>query len=232
MRQGESHFFCLPHTTPAEDLEFSAQRKQMVQAQLRQRNITDKKILAAFKRVPRHYFVPKQFMEKAYADYPLPIAEGQTISQPFMVGLMTTLVCPGPTDSILDVGTGSGYQTAILAELCEKVYTIERHSSLSTQAQKRLRALNYGNIHFRVGDGSQGWVANAPFNGILVAASGPHVPKALLTQLHPEGGRLVVPVGSVQNQELWLIIRQGDRYTYHSQGHVRFVPLIGEEGWH
>ena len=210
-----------------EKARFSEARRQMVRRDLKQRDITDKRVLAAMGRVERHRFVPEDLRGIAYADRPLPIGHEQTISQPYIVALMTQVVRPKATDRALDVGTGSGYQTAMLAELCKEVYSIEIVKPLAETAKKRLAELGYKNVTARTGDGYRGWKEHAPFDVIIVAAAPDHVPRPLVEQLAP-GGRLVIPVGNFW-QELLLIEKD-------KQGKVRrkkialvaFVPMTGE----
>ncbi len=182
------------------------------------------------RKVPRHLFVPEDLQEIAYGDFPLSIGEGQTISQPYMVALMTQLLQVEPTDRVLEVGTGSGYQAAILAELAHRVFTIERIPELSRLAQERLLSLGYGNIRFRVGDGTKGWPEEAPFDAILVTAAAPKAPQSLVDQL-AEGGRMVIPIGGRTSQDLWLFRKRGRRMEREYLCPCTFVPLIGEEGW-
>lgn len=181
-------------------------------------------------RVPRHRFVPLHLLPHAYEDRPLPIGHDQTISQPYIVALSTEALALEPTHRALEVGTGSGYQTAILAELVGEVYTVERLAELSVAAEERLRSLGYANVRFRVGDGTRGWPEEAPFDAILVTAGAPRIPERLLTQLAPHG-RLVIPVGGRFSQELTLVRRQEQRLVHQRLCPCTFVPLIGEEGW-
>ncbi len=181
-------------------------------------------------RVPRHRFVPPHLLPYAYEDRPLPIGRGQTISQPYIVALSTAALSLAPSDRVLEIGTGSGYQTAILAELAGKVYTVERLPELSRVAEERLASLGYRNVFFRVGDGTKGWPDEAPFEAILVTAGAPRIPEGLLSQLAPHG-RLVIPVGGRFSQELTLVRREGERVVHQRLCPCTFVPLIGEEGW-
>ncbi len=187
-------------------------------------------MLGALARVPRHAFVPPHLLPHAYEDRPLPIGHDQTISQPYIVALSTEALALQPTHRVLEVGTGSGYQTAIIAELAGEVYTVERLPELSLAAQRRLSALGYTNIRFRVGDGTVGWPEEAPFDAILVTAGAPRVPNRLLSQLAPHG-RLVIPVGGRFSQELVLVHRDGGQWVEQRLCPCTFVPLIGEEGW-
>lgn len=210
--------------------EFDRKRLEMVEYQLKARGIRDRRVLDAMSRVPRHVFVPDKLRNRVYCDTPLHIGEGQTISQPYMVALMTEILELTGSEKVLEVGTGSGYQAAILAELADFVYSIERIASLAEKARQRLEVLGYTNVEVRVGDGSIGLQSEAPFDAIIVTAGAPEVPGSLCSQL-AEGGRLVVPVGSRTLQRLHLARRKhGQLTTTESTGCV-FVPLIGEEGW-
>ncbi len=205
--------------------ETRAARHRMVAAQLAQRGIRNKRVLAVMARVPREWFLPPPLHLEAYADSPLPIGSGQTISQPYIVALMTAALAPRRRDRVLEIGTGSGYQAAILAHLVRRVYTIERHPDLLVEAEERFRRLDLTNIETRLGDGAAGWPEAAPFNGILVTAAAPAVPPPLLEQLAP-GGRLVIPIGDLTMQELVIYERTANGVTERSGGGVRFVPLI------
>ena len=197
----------------------------MVAQQLRSRDIDDTRVLAAFERVPRHRFVPAELEAEAYADRPLPIGHGQTISQPYIVALTTQLALPRANMKVLDVGTGSGYQAAVLAELVERVCSIEIVASLASAAADRLAGLGYRNIEVRCGDGSLGWPEQAPFDAIVAAAAPASVPPALVEQL-AVGGRLVIPLGT-WNQELVVIEKQADGSTTHRNAcAVRYVPMV------
>jgi protein-L-isoaspartate(D-aspartate) O-methyltransferase len=209
-----------------EDAGYTAARESMVSRQIEARGIADKRVLNAMRRVPRHAFVPQGLRERAYDDEPLPIGQGQTISQPYIVALMTELARPQPDDRALEIGTGSGYQAAVLASLVSHVYTIELEQTLSRSAAQVLQKLEFDNVTVRTGDGYVGWPEVAPFDIILVTAAPDHVPKPLLDQLRP-GGRLVVPVGDAYStQELQLIEKTaaGDIRTTNVSA-VRFVPL-------
>ena len=218
--------------TAGEGGDPSAERARMVDRQLRTRGIADERVLSAILAVPRDAFVAADLRDLAYADDALPIEAGQTISQPYIVGRMTELLRVGPGDRVLDIGTGSGYQAAVLAEMGCRVVSIERHASLADTARERLARLGYGDrVEVRVGDGSLGDPAGAPWRGILVAAAAPRVPDALRTQLDPNGGRLVLPVGNRDRQDLISVGRDRDIWTESNDGPVVFVPLIGAEGF-
>ncbi|MBI4126126.1 MAG: protein-L-isoaspartate(D-aspartate) O-methyltransferase [Deltaproteobacteria bacterium] len=209
---------------------FEVARRRMVTEQLIPGGIRDQRILAAMGKVKRHAFVSAGMEEQAYLDRPLPIGQGQTISQPLIVAAMTEAIEPQADDRVLEIGTGSGYQAAVLAEVVKQVFSIERHSGLSIHARKILYRLHYKNISFRIGDGTLGWPEEAPFNAILVTASGPIIPQALRDQL-VDGGRLVIPVGEGDVQELLLITRNRDRFEERRLTGCRFVKLVGEHGW-
>jgi len=213
------------------DREWDRLREEMVQGQLRARGLRDARVLQALGRVPRHQFVPPGQRAMAYDDTPLPIGQGQTISQPYMVALMTEALGTRAGDKVLEVGTGSGYQAAVLAELGCRVHTVEREPALAEEAKERLGRLGYGGVHVHQGDGTLGLPAEAPFRGILVTAGGPRVPESLQDQLDPAGGVLVIPVGDRGLQDLIRVTRRGDRFSQDNLGGCRFVPLLGEEGW-
>ena len=205
---------------------FERARARMVADQLRARDIADSRVLAAMARVPRHEFVDPSQRRLAYADSPLPIGHGQTISQPYIVALMTQLLELKGTERVLEVGTGSGYQAAVLAEVAAEVYTIEIVEPLALTAAGRLKALGYARVEVRAGDGYAGWPDRAPFDGILVTAAADHVPAALQTQL-AEGGRLVMPVGRTADvQRLMLAVKRGGAIHTRAVTEVRFVPLV------
>ncbi len=210
----------------------SSQREEMVRAHLAARGIRDPRVLDAFRAVPREAFLPPELREFAYRDSALPIEQGQTISQPYIVGLMAAALELGPRDRVLEIGTGSGYAAAILARLAQQVYTVERHEALAAAAARRLAELGIANVSVRHGDGSLGWTEHAPYDAIAVAAGAPAVPKALLDQLAP-GGRLVLPVGEGRElQKLVRLRRQRDgKVASEDLEDVRFVPLIGAQGW-
>ena len=204
---------------------FAAARHRMVERQLRARGISDERVLQAMERVPRHDFVEPSFRDEAYEDHPLPIACGQTISQPYIVAITLHALSLRPEHTVLEVGAGLGYQTALLAELCAHVYSIERHDLLVVRAQAILSRLGYSNVIVVTGDGSRGLAAHAPFDAIAVSAATPQLPSALLDQLK-EGGRMVIPVGPPEVQELQRVERrQGRAIVTHLEG-CRFVPLV------
>lgn len=205
----------------------AAERRRMVDEQIRSRDITTPAVLAAMERVPRHLFVPEDQRQEAYADRPLPIGYGQTISQPYIVALMTDLLDLDPGDRVLEIGTGSGYQAAVLSRMAKEVYTIEIVKPLGERARRTLASLGYDNIHVRTGDGYKGWPQKAPFDGILVTAAPPTVPGPLLKQLKV-GGKLVLPVGRVI-QNLWVYTKRADGgFDKDKVLPVLFVPMTGE----
>ena len=216
-----------------EDAERTAEaRARMVERQLRGRGIRDERVLAAMATVPRELFLDPAQRWAAYADEALPISSGQTISQPYIVARMTELLGVGPGDRVLDVGTGSGYQAAVLAAIGCHVVSVERHEALAADARERLDELGYGSaVEVRVGDGSIGAREEAPWRGILVAAAAPAIPDALREQLNPAGGRLVLPVGPRDHQDLLVVIRNGNEWIEQNDGPVAFVPLVGEGGF-
>jgi len=211
-------------------MDYAEQRKRMVNDQLKGRGVSDPRVLEAFTRVWRHRFVPFSLRAYSYEDHPLPIGHGQTISQPYMVALMTEKLRLGRGDRVLEVGTGSGYQAAILAEICARVYTVEREKRLLKSAGTVLTDEGYTNIEFFAGDGTKGLKEQAPFDGIIVTAAAPHIPEPLKDQL-AEGGRLVIPAGSSYTQTLTAIERKGDDFISEDICGCVFVPLIGEHGW-
>lgn len=208
---------------------FTKEREQMVDAQLEGRDIDAPEVLRAMRTVPRHKFVPEDQVSRAYEDHPLPIGEGQTISQPYIVALMTQVVKVKPGDRVLEIGTGSGYQAAVLAELTEEVYTIEILDTLGRRAAKRLDELGYSQIHTKVGNGYYGWEEHAPYDAIIVTCAPDHIPRPLIAQL-AVGGRMVIPVGPQgAYQSLWLLEKQADgEVQRRNLGGVRFVPMTGE----
>lgn len=209
---------------------YTIPRQRMVKEQLRERDIDDPRVLEAMSLVPRHVFVPPEHRELAYADGPLPIGANQTISQPYMVALMTQLLELSGDEIVLEVGTGSGYQAAVLAHLARRVHTIERHANLARLAARLLADLGLDNVTVHVGDGSRGLPEFSPYQAILVTAAAPQVPPTLLEQL-AEAGRLVIPVGGQNGQTLERWVRQGPGFNREDHGMVAFVPLLGEFGW-
>ncbi|MBC7234999.1 MAG: protein-L-isoaspartate(D-aspartate) O-methyltransferase [Chloroflexi bacterium] len=207
---------------------FVQRREAMVQSQIRQRGVREPGVLKAMETVPRHLFVPPEEIDRAYADHPLPIGYGQTISQPYIVAVMTELLHLQKGDRVLEIGTGSGYQAAVLAELVDEVYTMEIIPQLCEQARERLKSLGYGDITVRCADGYYGWEEKAPFDAIIVTAAPDHIPQPLVNQL-ADGGRMVIPVGPPGSyQVLWRLEKQGDQVTSERVMDVIFVPLTGE----
>jgi len=209
---------------------FENKRNNMVKNQIESRGVTDELVLRAMRKVPRHLFVEEAIRETAYGDFPLPIGEGQTISQPYMVAVMTEKLELDKSCKVLEIGTGSGYQTAVLAEICERVFTIERVASLEKKARIRLENMGYTNIAFKIGDGTLGWSQFAPYDGILVTAGSPSVPQVLFSQL-TEGGRMVIPIGNSFSQMLTVVTKQNGEMLEEPCFGCTFVPLIGREGW-
>lgn len=206
-------------------------RHAMVEQHVRARGVTDPRVLAAMAAVPREAFLPAELADEAYDDRPLPIEAGQTISQPYIVAVMTEALGLRPEHRVLEIGTGSGYAAAVLAQIAKHVDTVERIEALATSSRACLDALGYANVDVHLADGTLGWSAHAPYDAIVVAAGGPEVPRALLEQL-AVGGRLVMPVGEGRAQELIRVTRvQRDEYRREELGAVQFVPLIGEQGW-
>ena len=218
---------CSGQTTHVKDFEY--QRKMMVKKQIEWRGINNKKILNAMRKVPRHKFVPEIYKEYAYEDTPLPIEEGQTISQPYIVAFMTDALDLNPEDKVLEIGTGSGYQAAILAEICDTVYTIEIFKSLGENAETVLKELDYKNIFIKIGDGYNGWKKHSPFDAIIVTCAPTNIPKPLEEQLS-EGGRMIIPVGEESVQKLVLIKKKNGKLYQHAVLPVRFVPMINMKG--
>jgi protein-L-isoaspartate(D-aspartate) O-methyltransferase len=213
-----------------EKKEYAARRLEMIEKQLRRRGITDAAVLAAMMGVPRHEFVSEELRLNAYGDLPLPIGGGQTISQPYIVAAMTAALHLQPSDRVLEIGTGCGYQAAVLSCLAKEVFTIERRPELASSASAKLGRLGYSHAHVHCGDGTLGLPEFAPFDAILVAAAAPAVPKPLLAQL-AEGGRMILPVGDTEHQELQLIEKHGDAFPTKMLEGCRFVPLVGYHGW-
>jgi protein-L-isoaspartate(D-aspartate) O-methyltransferase len=213
-----------------ESKEYAPQRAEMIEKQLRRRGIKDGAVLAAMLAVPRHEFVPPELRARAYEDAPLPIGSGQTISQPYIVAAMTAALHLQPHHRVLEIGTGCGYQAAVLSQLAKEVFTIERQPELASAASEKLSRLGYSNVHVHCGDGTLGLPEFAPFDAILVAAAAPTVPKPLLAQLS-EGGRIIIPVGDAENQELQLIEKRAESFPMRMLEGCRFVPLVGFHGW-
>ncbi|MFA5145795.1 MAG: protein-L-isoaspartate(D-aspartate) O-methyltransferase [Candidatus Omnitrophota bacterium] len=211
-------------------MRFEEIRKNMVGGQLVSRGISGQKVLRAFEKVPRHEFIPEELRQDAYSDYPLPIGEGQTISQPYMVALMTECLGLAGGERVLEVGTGSGYQTAILAEIAGEVYSVERLERLARSAGGNLKRLGYTNISIKVGDGTLGWPEHGPYDGIIVTAGAPGIPEALPAQLK-EKGRLVIPIGGGLSQVLTVAEKRGATFSAREVCGCAFVPLIGKYGW-
>lgn len=203
-------------------------RQQMVEKQLRDRGIADERVLSAMARVPRHIFAAEPYRAQAYEDHPLPIAEGQTISQPYIVALMLEALALSPTDKVLEVGTGSGYVAALLAEMVSQVVSVERHALLADSARMLLADLGYGNVRVVIGDGSRGFPESAPYDAILVSAAAPELPHELVEQLSEEG-RMMIPVGSGEAQQLQFIYKENGQIKTTLRELCRFVPLISEE---
>lgn len=197
---------------------------------LREKGIQNEQVLEAFRKVKRHEFLDGALFEQAYNDNALPIGLGQTISQPYIVALMTELLDLGKDDKILEIGTGSGFQAAILAQFSRRVYTIERHRELGERSRKLLRGMGYHNITFKIGDGTKGWLQHAPYDRIIVTAGAPVVPRELVNQLAPNG-KLLIPTGEREQQRLEMYHRKEDVIEKSVVGNVVFVPLVGENGW-
>jgi protein-L-isoaspartate(D-aspartate) O-methyltransferase len=213
----------------AETAMYVTLRLRMVDSQLRARGIADERVLDAMARVPRHEFTAGRYRDQAYEDYPLPIGEGQTISQPYIVALMLEALALTPTDRVLEVGTGSGYVTALLAELAAQVISLERHAVLADDARELLAHLGYANVKVIVGDGSQGFAGRAPYDAIIVSAAAPKVPPALLEQM-AEGGRMIIPLGLADSQQLQLVRMQNGQPQIEWRELCRFVPLVTGNG--
>jgi protein-L-isoaspartate(D-aspartate) O-methyltransferase len=211
-------------------IDFSKVRLKMVEEQIVSRGVKDAKLIAAMEKIPRHLFVEEALQSQAYSDHPLPIGEKQTISQPYMVALMTEAMLLTGKEKVLEIGTGSGYQTAILAELSEKVFSIERIRSLAIRARKLLYELGYFNVEIKIFDGTFGWMEESPFDAIIVTAGSPDIPQPLIDQL-TMGGRLVIPVGDAFVQDLFRMTKTEDGIKKEDLGGCRFVKLIGKYGW-
>jgi protein-L-isoaspartate(D-aspartate) O-methyltransferase len=215
---------------PDTGFQFEDARREMVARQIEQRGVRDKRVLEAMCSVPRHLFVPQEYVHASYADEPLPIGEGQTISQPFMVAAMAEALLLKGYEKVLEIGAGSGYQAAVLSRLAREVIAIEAQPALAASARERLKRLGYGNVRVEQGDGSMGWPQDAPYDAILVTAAAPSVPPPLVEQL-AEGGRFVLPVGGAENQELIRITKNEGRISREPLYACRFVPLVGRYGW-
>lgn len=211
-------------------MNFDSARDRMVEKQLIPRGVQAPNVLEAMRTVPRHLFVEEALQDGAYGDHPISIGEGQTISQPYMVALMTELLEVTKESVVLEIGTGSGYQTVILAELAKQVYTVERFARLAARAREIFDHLKYYNVQVRVGDGTLGWSEHVPYDRIIVTAGAPAVPEALIEQL-TDGGKLVIPVGNRVSQVLQVITKQGERLDTQTSCHCVFVKLIGKDGW-
>jgi protein-L-isoaspartate(D-aspartate) O-methyltransferase len=211
-------------------MDFPKARLKMVEEQIISRGIKDPRLIAAMKKVPRHLFVEEALQSQAYSDHPLPIGEKQTISQPYMVALMTEALQLKEKEKVLEIGAGSGYQTAILSELAEKVFSIERIRSLAIKARQLLYELGYFNVEIKIFDGTHGWLEEAPFNAIIVTAGAPNIPQPLIDQLAIDG-RLVIPVGDAYVQDLIRVTKTKEGIRKEDLGGCRFVKLIGKYGW-
>lgn len=214
----------------AEKGSYEANRLRMVEEQFVRRDITDKRVLDAMRKVPRHIFVPEEHRHLAYSDCPLPIGQNQTISQPYIVALMTQMLALKGDEVVLEIGTGSGYQAAVLSLVANEVYTIERYKILAQRALESIKQLDIKNVTVQVGDGTLGWPEHAPYDAILATAAAPNVPQPLLDQL-ADGGRLVIPVGGRIGQYLESWFREGDKFRHEQTVAVAFVPLLGKHGW-
>jgi len=215
---------------PANSLKYERMREEMVEKQIEARGITDTYVLAAMRKVPRHLFVSEALMDQAYGDFPLPIGEQQTISQPYIVAEMTQALQLGKDDRVLEIGTGSGYQAAILAEIVFRVYTIERIHPLFVKTRRLFDKLRYHNIVTKYSDGTSGWIDESPFDAIIVTAGAPEIPEVLVNQLSV-GGRMVLPVGDQYSQDLIRLYKNETSVHKTSLGGCRFVKLVGEHGW-
>jgi protein-L-isoaspartate(D-aspartate) O-methyltransferase len=214
-----------------EEAFYAAERGRMVEEQLLRRDISDERVLAAMRDVPRHRFIAREHRHLAYSDCPLPIGQSQTISQPYIVALMTQMLRLQGDENVLEIGTGSGYQAAVLGHLARQVHTVERHKRLANRAARLLESLGITNVHVHVGDGTLGWPDGAPYDRILATAAAPKAPKPLLDQL-ADGGCLILPVGSRGGQYLERWTRQGDEFRKERGVPVAFVPMLGQHGWH
>ena len=210
-------------------MDLAAQRERMVRNQIERRGISDPRVLHALRTVKRHAFVPREYQNQAYEDYPLPIGEGQTISQPYIVAFMTRMLALDESDKVLEIGTGSGYQAAILSTLCRDVYSVEIIRSLGESARERLRRLGYHNVHIKIGDGYLGWKEHSPFDAIIVTCAPSHIPAPLQEQL-ANGGRMIIPVGKSGVQELVLLVKENGKLLQKDVLPVRFVPMLKQGG--
>lgn len=217
---------CTGRSQPSSD--FAKQREMMVRLQIEARGIKDLRVLNAMRKVERHLFVPSEQASRAYGDYPLPIGYGQTISQPYIVAFMTEALAIAPGEKVLEIGTGSGYQAAVLAELCDSVFSVEIVPALGERARNLLTILGYKNVFVRVGDGYQGWARHAPYQAVIVTCSPTHIPLPLIEQLD-EGGRMIIPVGRTYSQELVVLVKKKGRMTQKRVLPVRFVPMVDSE---
>jgi len=211
-------------------MDYDVMRRRMVDEQLIPRGITSQAVLDAFTKVPRHEFVPETLRDASYGDYPLPVGNAQTISQPYMVALMTEALQLKGGEKVLEIGTGSGYQAAVLSEIASDVYSVERFAELADNAERTLSRLGYKNFHIKTGDGTLGWSEHAPYDGIIVTAGAPKIPQSLIEQLKDEG-RLVIPVGNQWGQVLTVVQKTGSMIRQTEVCGCVFVPLIGKEGW-
>jgi protein-L-isoaspartate(D-aspartate) O-methyltransferase len=211
-------------------MDYNLLRKRMVQEQLIPRGIKNQRVLEAFMKIERHKFIPEDLRSSSYADFPVPIGEGQTISQPYIVALMTDCLGLSGEEKVLEIGTGSGYQTAILAELAKEVYSIERFADLAKKAQGEFKELGYANINIKVGDGTLGWPEKAPFDRIIITAASPRIPLPLIEQLK-ENGKLILPLGESFSQVLTLVEKKKDKLDSVQVCGCVFVPLVGKYGW-
>lgn len=209
--------------------DYSAERENMVRTQIKSRGVKDKKVLDVMRQVERHMFVPPEYIDKAYGDFPLPIGEGQTISQPYIVAFMTEILEPDSTMKVLEIGTGSGYQAAVLAKICDSVYTVEIFETLGTKAKNLLKVLGYNNVKVKIGDGFEGWEKYSPFDAVIVTCSPTQIPQALVNQL-AEGGKMIIPVGESYAQELVLLTKENGKLKQKDVLSVRFVPMIDDKG--
>jgi protein-L-isoaspartate(D-aspartate) O-methyltransferase len=209
--------------------DFDRQREMMVDRQIKARGVKDQDVLDAMLKVKRHRFVPEEYIDQAYEDHPLPVGEGQTISQPYIVAVMTEMLELDRNSRILEIGTGSGYQAAVLAEICDSVYSIEIFESLANRAKNTLQSLNYNNVFIKTGDGYKGWPEHSPFDAIIVTCAPTHIPQPLKDQL-AEGGRMIIPVGEYYSQDLILLEKKNGKLKEKNVLPVRFVPMIDDNG--